>query len=111
MTNLKSSIKLLFNFVLLTRRNHSALSKRVSSETSWTGTDGVVVDHLAVSLDSASSDARIFTLLLDASEVSRTFGIDDALRPAERRSSGVPWQARASLMAVDNLALGIGATG
>ena len=70
-----------------------------------------MVDHLAVGPDAASADARIFALLLDASKVGRTFGVDDALGSAERRPSGVPGQAGAGLVAVDHLALGVGTAG
>ena len=95
----------------LTWRNFSALSEGISPEACRTRADGVVVDHLAVGPDTASSDARVFALLLDASQMSWTFGIDDTLRSTQRRSAGVPRQTGAGLVAVDNLALSVGATG
>ncbi len=70
-----------------------------------------MVDNLAVSSNSASSNARVLTLLLDTGQVSWTLGIDDTLGSAEWRSAGVTWQAGAGLVAVDHLAFGVGAAG
>ena len=95
----------------LTWRNFRTLGEGVSPESSRTRTDCIVIDNLAVSSNAASSNARVLTLLLDAGQVSRALGVDDTLGPAEWRPSGVAWQARAGLVAVDHLAFGIGATG
>jgi len=67
-----------------------------------------MVDHLTVGPDSTSSNAGVLALLLDAGQVGRALRVDDTLGPAQGWPSGVPGQAGASLVAIDDLALGIG---
>ncbi len=69
-----------------------------------------MIDHLAVGPDTTSTNAWIFTLLLNAGKMCWAFSVDDALGAAEGRPASVPWQAGAGFMAVDNLAFGVRAT-
>jgi len=67
-----------------------------------------MVDHLTVGPDSTSSNAWVLALLLDASQVGWALRVDDTLGSAQGWPSGVTGQAGASLVAIDDLALGIG---
>ena len=69
--------------------DESALSERVSVIAGGTSADGLVVDHLALSIGATGAGAGVNTPLPDAGSVIRTVWVDGTLRPAVGRNSNV----------------------
>jgi hypothetical protein len=63
-------------------RSEVTANKWISNVTSWALTDWIVVDHLAPSVGTANSRARIDALLADASCGQAALRTDDTLRAA-----------------------------
>jgi len=74
---------------------HHALRERVSCETRRASASGRVAHHSAFCVGSARTRARVSALQVDASQVTRTLTIGNALWPAVGRRAGVIGQARA----------------
>jgi len=64
-----------------------ALRKRIADVLTGTAADGIVIENLAVSIQTAQTRARIAALLINASQVSRTFRADETLWTTMRRSA------------------------
>lgn len=70
--------------------------------------DGVVVHHLAASVLSASSWARVSALLVQAGLLQRALGARHTFRPARWWCSNKTTDARAHSVAIDLSALAVG---
>ena len=71
-----------------------AIDEGISAVTSWTATDGIMIDHLALTIGSTGSRAWVNTLLLDTGLAELTVRTEEALRTAVRRTSKVTLEAR-----------------
>ena len=76
-------------------RDESALSERVSIIAGGTSADGLVVDHLALSIGATGARAGVNTPLPDTGSVVWTVWVDGTLRPAVGRNSNVVGQTGA----------------
>ena len=83
----------------------------ISTVASGTGTDGVVIDHLALSIGSAGAWTGVHTLLLDTGHGQWTLRAEETLRPAVRRTSEISLQAGADRAGSFWAALTVGTTG
>lgn len=83
--------------------------KRIARVAGRTAADGVVVDDLAARVGAASPRARVPAALVQAGLVLRAFRADNALRAAGGRRPHVVDLARAHRVAVDGLAVAVGA--
>lgn len=81
----------------------------VSGEASGADTHWRVTDHAALSVSSAGARARIPALLINASQVTGTFAVADALVSTGRWRSHESWHTSAGWGIVQHLAEGIGA--
>lgn len=84
--------------------------KGITGHAGWTAADGVMVDNLAASVDTASARAGVDTLLLDTCFVLGTVGADHALGPAGGRRAYEPGETRADGVTVHFTALTVGTT-
>ena len=69
-----------------------------------------MIDYITLGINSARSNTRISTFLLDAGFVGRAFRVDDTFRSAVRRRPYISRKARASLMPSHDLTNGISTT-
>ena len=87
-----------------------AANEGVTNVPSRALTDRIVVDHLAPSIGTANSRARINTLLADASSGQAALRTDDTFRAAVWRATDEVRVARADTCAIHFSLLAVGAT-
>ena len=71
---------------VLTRRLPTR-SKRVSNESSWTATDGIVGHHITSGIDTTHSHTWVGTSQVDTGQVGGTLTVDNTFWSAVWRSS------------------------
>ena len=88
-----------------------ALGKRITHISLDTNTQGYMVPHFTIGIDSAQSRAGILTLPPDARLVTWAISVDNALGPAVGRGADHFWQARALTAVANNTWwVGVGST-
>ena len=90
--------------------NQRALTKRITSIASQTIAHRCMTNNFALSIESASIWTRIFTFLVDASQVTRAFWVADTFRLAIRWVSDHFRQTRARCLISNNSTLSIRST-
>lgn len=71
----------------------------------------IVVDHLAVGVDAASSRTRVLALVVETGLGQETFRADNAFGSARRRATDIVWLARADRHLVHHSAQAVRSAG
>lgn len=85
----------------------STAYERISDSIRWTGTNGVMMNDWATSVQATSAGTRIGAFLSDTRQIRIAFGADYALRPTMRRRTDEILPTRAHRLIVNYLTMTI----